>query len=495
MRWYRVPAALALAGVLFTWASQANSAILITVDKAAQRMTVVVDGEMRWIWPVSTGLTKYDTPTGSYKTFRMERKHFSREWDDAPMPHSIFFTQNGHAIHGSYAIRRLGSAASHGCVRLAPRNAAQLFALVRKHGLANTQVMVQGALPGSVPMPIIAVPLPRERSTALLMVAKLEAPAAVQDDASAAAESKPGDTAAVALAGPDKPAEEFTASARIAPQPRERHAALPTAELDAPTDIQRDASTPAEGHHSATAITALRPDKPGEEPTASAHIGPQPNERRAVSPTVTASDASTDIPRDRSAILESRPDTAAITALKPERPAEGQTAAVRIAAQPSERSAELPALVEPAMPAALSDTPTAADADPGETAVAARSPEVPAVEQREATRTVEEPPRRQAARALPRPHALPEPPRHRPQRAERKPPPRYAGRGYDDPPVYRRSWSTDRPPIFQRRSPRFAPDIYYDPHVEIIEEVYINGQWVRHRYYRRARPRDFYSYR
>ena len=31
----------------------------------------------------------------------MARKHFSREWDDAPMPHSIFFTRIGHAIHGT----------------------------------------------------------------------------------------------------------------------------------------------------------------------------------------------------------------------------------------------------------------------------------------------------------------------------------------------------------------------------------------------------------
>jgi lipoprotein-anchoring transpeptidase ErfK/SrfK len=54
--------------------------------------------------------------------------HFSKEWDDAPMPHSIFFTQRGHAIHGSYETPHLGTAASHGCVRLNPGNAAKLFA-------------------------------------------------------------------------------------------------------------------------------------------------------------------------------------------------------------------------------------------------------------------------------------------------------------------------------------------------------------------------------
>ena len=57
----------------------------------------------------------------------MERDHYSKEWDDAPMPHSIFFTTRGHAIHGSFDTKRLGSPASHGCVRLAPANAKRLF--------------------------------------------------------------------------------------------------------------------------------------------------------------------------------------------------------------------------------------------------------------------------------------------------------------------------------------------------------------------------------
>jgi len=496
MRWYRVPAALALAGVLFCWASLANSAVLITVDKAAQRMTVVVDGELRWIWPVSTGLIRYDTPNGRYGAFRMARKHFSREWDDAPMPHSIFFTQNGHAIHSSYATRRLGNAASHGCVRLAPKNAAQLFGLVQKHGLGNTLVVVQGALPGSVPTPIIAIPLPRERRAALRMVAALETPTAVREDASTAAENKP--STAAAMASGDKPAEEHMASARIAPQARERRAALPAAvELDTPAAVQRDASTPAERNLDAAAIAALRPDKPGEELRASAHVSPQPDERRAVAPAVTDADASVVIPRDRPIILESKPDTA-VTALTPEGPAEGQIAAARIVAQPSEPSAELRAVVEQAMPVALNGAPAVADADPGETAVAAASPEAMVVEQREATRTTDIPPRGQAMRALPRPRALPQPPRltkrEPPQRAERKQPPRYAERSYDDPRVYRRSWSTDRPRVYRGR-PRFAPRVYYDPPEEIIEEFYVNGQWVRRRYYRQAQPWDFYGYR
>lgn len=82
----------------------------------------------------------------------MEADHFSKEWDDAPMPHSIFFTQEGHAIHGSYDVKRLGTAASHGCVRLAPANAAILFALVKEEGLSNTKVVLTGNAPAAAPV-------------------------------------------------------------------------------------------------------------------------------------------------------------------------------------------------------------------------------------------------------------------------------------------------------------------------------------------------------
>jgi hypothetical protein len=124
-------------------ATAAKASILVTVDKSTQHMTVDVDGVRRWTWPVSTGLPGHDTPSGSYTAFRMEADHYSKEWDDAPMPHSIFFTYKGHAIHGSYA-GHLGSPASHGCVRLSPENAAKLYALVEEQGLPNTKVVLTG---------------------------------------------------------------------------------------------------------------------------------------------------------------------------------------------------------------------------------------------------------------------------------------------------------------------------------------------------------------
>lgn len=126
-------------------ATPVAAAVVITIDKSTQRMTVAVDGVQKYHWPVSTGAKGYTTPSGSYTAFRMEKDHFSEEWDDAPMPHSIFFTHQGHAIHGSNS--RLGVPLSHGCVRLSPQNAATLYNLVERKGLYSTRVIVADRAP------------------------------------------------------------------------------------------------------------------------------------------------------------------------------------------------------------------------------------------------------------------------------------------------------------------------------------------------------------
>jgi len=73
---------------------------------------------------------------------------YSKQWDNSPMPHSVFFIKDGHAIHGSYEVKNLGKAVSHGCVRISPENATALYALVKANGLENTQVVLTGVTPG-----------------------------------------------------------------------------------------------------------------------------------------------------------------------------------------------------------------------------------------------------------------------------------------------------------------------------------------------------------
>src|SRR6266478_3389083 len=136
---------VAFAGVMLFASGAAQANVSITIDKNAQMMTVAVDGVERYHWPVSTGIPSRETPNGSFRTFRMEEDHFSKEFDDAPMPHSIFFTKIGHAIHGTDSEGRLGTPASHGCVRLSRANAAKLYALVQQQGVLNTTVTLTGS--------------------------------------------------------------------------------------------------------------------------------------------------------------------------------------------------------------------------------------------------------------------------------------------------------------------------------------------------------------
>jgi lipoprotein-anchoring transpeptidase ErfK/SrfK len=143
------PAALALpvvpafAAVLVLLATPAQASVTIAVDKSTQQMTVSVNGQPTYRWPVSTARSGYTTPSGVYRPQSMQRSHFSSLYHNSPMPHSIFF-RGGYAIHGSYETSRLGGPASHGCVRLAPENAAALYDLVNRDGSGGTTIVITG---------------------------------------------------------------------------------------------------------------------------------------------------------------------------------------------------------------------------------------------------------------------------------------------------------------------------------------------------------------
>lgn len=122
-------------------AKRTNDDLYVTVDIDSQTMEVYVDGRLRHRWPVSTGRDGFETPGGSYRPQRLERQWFSKQYDDAPMPHSVFFS-GGYAIHGTYETRRLGQPAPHGCIRLSARNAATLFGLVEEKGARRTRIVI-----------------------------------------------------------------------------------------------------------------------------------------------------------------------------------------------------------------------------------------------------------------------------------------------------------------------------------------------------------------
>lgn len=138
-----------LVGVILTGCSDTQPAqppqppqLTAEVDLNTQTMTVKHEGKTLYNWKVSTGRRGLGTPAGSYRPQRMHTMWYSRKYNYVPMPYAIFF-KGGYAIHGTKAVGALGSPVSHGCVRLATKNAGILYQLVRETGMDNVAIIIR----------------------------------------------------------------------------------------------------------------------------------------------------------------------------------------------------------------------------------------------------------------------------------------------------------------------------------------------------------------
>ncbi len=133
---------VALTGLFAT--AGAAGAVTVDVDLSSQTMRVASASGENFTWPISSGRAGFNTPRGYYKPTSLQVMHYSRKYDMTPMPHSIFF-RGGYAIHATSSVRALGRPASHGCIRLAPANAAKLFDMVKREG---ARIAINGTPPG-----------------------------------------------------------------------------------------------------------------------------------------------------------------------------------------------------------------------------------------------------------------------------------------------------------------------------------------------------------
>jgi lipoprotein-anchoring transpeptidase ErfK/SrfK len=127
-----------------------ETTLTITIDLTRQRLVVAEHGKTVGTWPISSGREGFRSPTGTFRPMWMSKMWYSRKYDNAPMPHAIFFS-GGVALHATQATGMLGRPASHGCIRQSPANAATLYKLVAKHGNASTKISVQGTARDSEP--------------------------------------------------------------------------------------------------------------------------------------------------------------------------------------------------------------------------------------------------------------------------------------------------------------------------------------------------------
>ncbi|MBB2501738.1 L,D-transpeptidase [Amycolatopsis echigonensis] len=103
-------------------AAAAASGTSACVDISAHRAWLLQDGKVIY-GPVSMlpGRTGHATPTGTFHVLSKEKMHLSKEFDNAPMPNSVFFYP-GDAFHtGSLKVY------SHGCVHLSATSSLRFF--------------------------------------------------------------------------------------------------------------------------------------------------------------------------------------------------------------------------------------------------------------------------------------------------------------------------------------------------------------------------------
>ena len=94
---------------------EATGAALVVVNLHTQRLLFFRNGVPVAASSISSGKTGHETPTGVFTILQKNEKHFSRTYDNAPMPNMQRLTWRGIALHAG---NLPGYPASHGCVRL-----------------------------------------------------------------------------------------------------------------------------------------------------------------------------------------------------------------------------------------------------------------------------------------------------------------------------------------------------------------------------------------
>lgn len=144
----------ALAGALFVTAAPApaqGGPLGLSVDISERTLYVWGGNVEPRSYPVAVGTEEHPTPKGS---FTIEKIIWNPAWvpppdaewaedeerqepgdPDNPMKAvKIFFDRPDYYIHGTDAHESLGTAASHGCVRMRPDDAEELARILMEHG-------------------------------------------------------------------------------------------------------------------------------------------------------------------------------------------------------------------------------------------------------------------------------------------------------------------------------------------------------------------------
>ena len=138
----------------YVWAADLapEGPMLLVVNLATQRATLFRNGVPIAASSVSTGRPGFETPTGVFTILEKQVEHYSRTYDNAPMPYMQRLTWKGVALHAGHLP---GRPASHGCIRL-PAGFAKLLYGVTRRGM-TVVITDRAAIPRVAPTPAIVL--------------------------------------------------------------------------------------------------------------------------------------------------------------------------------------------------------------------------------------------------------------------------------------------------------------------------------------------------
>jgi lipoprotein-anchoring transpeptidase ErfK/SrfK len=131
--------------------TESANGVEVRVDLSERRLVVVDGGQAVRQFGVAIGKPTHPTPTGRFTMRKMIWNPAwvppkNREWARGKRPGQpgdpanpmqsvkIFFREPYYYIHGTNNPKSIGEAASHGCIRMTPEDAAELGAYLMEHG-------------------------------------------------------------------------------------------------------------------------------------------------------------------------------------------------------------------------------------------------------------------------------------------------------------------------------------------------------------------------
>ena len=156
--------------------------VQLIVSLPDQKISVYKGTQLVTTSRVSSGKAGYRTPSGVFSILEKRRRHYSNLYGGAPMPHMQRLTWSGVALHASGSVP--GYPASHGCVRLRPSFARQLFGFTESG--AHVIIANESVAPVAIDHDKLFQPMPLTPKVARAPIT----PQTAEDDAATATRAK-----------------------------------------------------------------------------------------------------------------------------------------------------------------------------------------------------------------------------------------------------------------------------------------------------------------